>query len=226
MLPIIQDTNEVTMNSVDFLNSYINPARESEGYSKVAYKDFIARVIDETDKEHGEIFLMESTGGRTRHVVSLSYDEMLLVGMRESKAVRKSVLLKLKELSVPKGDPMVLLARQVIALDEENKRLAATKAQINDKRTATIMGRLGNAAKTIKKLEDKLQDVGTYQSLTASKIPARVDTELKNNVQSWRLLKQLSSDMQLPPKKVKCERYGEVLAYHVDVIELFKSKYL
>ncbi|CAH9016835.1 putative KilA protein [Vibrio phage 381E49-1] len=226
MLPIIQDANEVTMNSVDFLNFYINPARESEGYSKVAYKDFIARVIDETDKEHEEIFLMESTGGRTRHVVNLSYDEMLLVGMRESKAVRRSVLIKLKELSAPKEDPMVLLARQVIALDEENKRLAATKAQINDKRTATIMGRLGNAAKTIKKLEDRLQDVGTYQSLTASKIPARVDTEMKNNVQSWRLLKQLSSDMQLPPKKVKCERYGEVLAYHVDVIELFKSKYL
>ncbi|AUR83882.1 Rha family regulatory protein [Vibrio phage 1.042.O._10N.286.45.B8] len=112
--------------------------------------------------------------------------------------------------------------------DSQEKLLLVekTKAQINDKRTATIMGRLGNAAKTIKKLEDKLQDVGTYQSVTASKIPARVDTEMKNNVQSWRLLKRLSSDMQLPPKKVKCERYGEVLAYHINVIELFKSKYL
>ena len=226
MLPIIQDAKEVTMNSVDFLNDYINPAREVEGYSKVAYKDFIARVIDETDKGHEEIFLMDSTGGRKRHVVNLSYDEMLLVGMRESKAVRKSVLAKLKELSAPKEDPMVLLARQVIALDEENKRLEKTKAKINDKRTATIMGKLGNATKTIKKLEDQLQDVGQYLSLTASKIPARVDTELKNNVQSWRLLKQLSSDMQLTPKKVKCERYGEVLAYHVDVIERFKDKYL
>ena len=112
--------------------------------------------------------------------------------------------------------------------DSQEKLMIAekTKAQINDKRTATIMGRLGNATKTIKKLEDKLQDVGSYQSVTASKIPARVDTEMKNNVQSWRLLKQLSSDIQLPPKKVKCERYGEVLAYHVDVIELFMSKYL
>ena len=111
-------------------------------------------------------------------------------------------------------------------LAKQRDEAIKTKAQINDKRTATIMGKLGNAAKTIKRLEDQLQDVGTYQSLTASKIPARVDTELKNNVQSWRLLKQLSSDMQLPPKKVKCERYGEVLAYHVEVIELFKDKYL
>ena len=51
---------EITINSVDFLNEYINPARKLNGQSKVAYKDFIARVIDETEKSHEETFLMDS----------------------------------------------------------------------------------------------------------------------------------------------------------------------
>ena len=201
-----------------------------EGQGKVAYKDFIARVIDETDKSHEEIFLMDSTGGRKRHVVNLSYDEMMLVGMRESKKVRRRVLDMIKEMSKPKPvterDQLLLMAQTVIKQQEEIKLLEQTKAHINDKRTATLMNKASQDAKKIKKLENQLQDVGTYQSLTASKTPQRVDTEMKNNVQSWRLLKQLSSDMQLPPKKVKCERYGEVLAYHVDVIARFKDKYL
>lgn len=224
MLPIIQDANQVTMTSFDFLNDVINPLREIAGQTPHKNTAFIRKIEDEID-ELGAVKFIDRFGNSMR-VYDLNYDQMFLVGMRESKAVRKAVLAKLKELSAPKEDPMVLLARQVIALDEENKRLEKTKAQINDKRTATIMGKLGNATKTIKKLEDQLQDVGQYLSLTACKIPARVDTELKNNVQSWRLLKQLSSDMQIPPKKVKCERYGEVLAYHVDVMERFKGKYL
>ncbi len=225
-MDIIANGSEVTMTSIDFMNLVINPARKAQRQAEVRYNDFFTKVKDELEPCHDELFAMESTGGRSRQVMNLNFDQMMLVGMRESKAVRKSVLAKLKELSAPKEDPMVLLARQVIALDEENKRLAATKAQINDKRTATLMNKASQDAKRIKKLENQLQDVGSYQSVTASKIPQRVDTEMKNNVQSWRLLKQMSSDMQLPPKKVKCERYGEVLAYHVDVIELFKSKYL
>ena len=231
MLPSIQDTNEVTMTSFDFLNNVINPARDLFGEKPVANDKFLKRVIDEVGFLENEKMSFTQQGHfKPTSYFILTLEHMTLVGMRESKGVRRSILNKLKDLSAPKPvterDQLLLMAQTVIKQQEEIKQLEKTKAQINDKRTATIMGKLGNATKTIKKLEDKLQDVGNYQSLTASKVPARVDTEMKNNVQSWRLLKQLSSDMQLPPKKVKCERYGEVLAYHVDVIELFKSKYL
>ena len=226
MLPIVSNPEEITMNSVDFLNEYINPAREVNGQSKVAYKDFIARVIDETEKSHEEIFLMDSTGGRKRHVVNLSYDEMILVGMRESKAVRKSVLLKLKELSQPKEDPAVLLARKVLEQDEEIKALQKTKAQINDKRTATLMNKASQDAKKIKKLESQLQDQGSYLSLIAAELPQRVDTEMRSNVQSWRLLKRISETLGHEIVKVKDPRYGEVNTYHTDVIEEFKHQYL
>lgn len=128
--------------------------------------------------------------------------------------------------SLPNFNDPIEAARAWADAKEAEQKALATKAQINDKRTATIMGKLGNAAKKIKSLEDKLQDVGNYLSIIAAKIPQRVDTPMRNNVQSWRLLKQLSSDMQLPPKKVKDQRYSEVLAYHIDVIDKFRDLYI
>ena len=127
---------------------------------------------------------------------------------------------------ITQDDQLLMLAQGVIKLTSERDEAIKTKAQINDKRTATIMGKLGNATKKISSLEEQLKSESDYQSVVAAKIPQRVNTELKDNVQSWRLLKQLSSDMQLTPKKIKCERYGEVLAYHVKVVEVFRNKYL
>ena len=217
---------EITINSVDFLNEYINPARKLNGQSKVAYKDFIARVIDETEKSHEETFLMDSTGGRKRHVVNLSYDEMMLVGMRESKAVRKSVLAKLKELSQPKEDPIVLLAQKVLKQDAEIKALEKAKAQINDKRTATLMNKASQDAKRIKKLESQLQDAGEYQSLIAAGLPQRTETEVNPKAQTWRILLKICESLGYPPKKVVDPRYGTVNTYHVSVITKYKEDYL
>lgn len=130
MLPMVSNPSEITMTSVDFLNGYINPARVSNGQAAVAYKDFIARVIDETEKSHEEIFLMDSTGGRKRHVVNLDYDEMMLVGMRESKAVRKLVLEMLKKLaskSKPALPQTFAEALQLAADQAKQLELAAPK---------------------------------------------------------------------------------------------------
>ena len=231
MLPIIQDDNEVTMTSFDFLNNVINPTRDRFGEKPVANDKFLKRVIDEVGfTENDKMSFTQKGHFKPTSYFTLTLEHMTLVGMRESKGVRRSILNKLKELSTPKPvterDQLLLMAQTVIKQQEEIKLLEQTKAHINDKRTATLMNKASQDAKKIKKLENQLQDVGTYQSLAASKTPQRVDTEMKNNVQSWRLLKQLSSDMQLPPKKVKCERYGVVLAYHVDVIARFKDKYL
>jgi vacuolar-type H+-ATPase subunit I/STV1 len=236
MLPIVSNPEEITMNSIDFLNEIINPARIYAGEKETRYTDFIKRVIDELDLSQNEIFVLDNKGkGRNQHYAVLNYDQMILVGMRESKAVRKSVLAKLKELSDQVEKKAVQLpdfsnpAEAARAWAEQFERAAIaekTKAQINDKRTATLMNKASQDAKRIKKLESQLQDVGEYQSIVAAKLPQRIDTEVRNNVQSWRILKEISSDRQLPPKKVKCQRYGEVLAYHIDVIEIFKDKYM
>jgi len=149
MFSIVSQQQEVTMSSLDFLNDYINPSRVKAGQSSTSNTHFLARVLDELEIGDDKIFTTpHPQNNKPQHCVNLDYDQLMLVGMRESKAVRKSVLAKLKELSSPKEDPMVLLAKQVLKLDEENKRLASTKAHINNKRTATLMNKASQAARS------------------------------------------------------------------------------
>ena len=115
-------------------------------------------------------------------------------------------------------------ARQAAMIERDHA--IATKAQINDKRTATLMNKASQDAKRIKKLESKLQDAGTHLSLIAARLPERIDTEFKSNVQTWRVLKQISLDMNCDIVKVDDQRYGQANTYHIDVIEKFKELYL
>ena len=59
--------------------------------------DFFNRVKDELDLEDSEIFsIPHPQNKKPQKCANLNTDQMLLIGMRESKAVRKSVLAKLK----------------------------------------------------------------------------------------------------------------------------------
>lgn len=88
------------------------------------------------------------------------------------------------------------------------------------------MNTASRLSKENKLLKSKLQDVGEYQSLIAAGLPQRVAIELNDNAQTWRVLIKICKEMNLPPKKVKDERYGEVNTYHLSVINKFKSDYL
>ncbi|AYH00865.1 antirepressor protein AntB [Pectobacterium parmentieri] len=99
----------VTMSSLDFLNDIINPSRKEAGEKSVRPSDFHARVNDEIGEDlNYENFVVGKTGHKTHYTI-LNMDQMTLIGMRESKAVRRSVLEKLKSLSRPTVDPMVAL---------------------------------------------------------------------------------------------------------------------
>ncbi|WP_052706129.1 Rha family transcriptional regulator [Vibrio galatheae] len=115
-------------------------------------------------------------------------------------------------------------AKEVAELERDHA--VRTKSQISRTREASVMGKLGAATKRIKALEDKVQDTGEYLSVIAAKIPDRVDTDTKDNAQSWRVLKQLSSLLGKDIKKAVCPRFGEVNTYHIDVIARFKELYL
>lgn len=104
--------HELTMSSLDFLNNIINPARVSSGESEVENRHFIARIEDEIeDLGVAEKFYVTTTQGAKRSVkgYTLNMEQMTLVGMRESKAVRRQVLEKLKSISKPVIDPMAIL---------------------------------------------------------------------------------------------------------------------
>lgn len=103
MNEIINVDSDFEMSSLDFLNNVINPARVAAGEEPVKNANFIKRIEDEIEDlpvvkifHHDKINNLQIPDQK---YYDLSMDQMLLVGMRESKAVRRSVLAKLKELS-------------------------------------------------------------------------------------------------------------------------------
>ncbi|HBA6982152.1 TPA: hypothetical protein J1W51_001724 [Escherichia coli] len=95
LLPIDPSQGEdFQMSSYEFLTKVINPAREEAGEKPVRNDDFLARVRDELDF-NCENFVVEKMTNRRGHemgFVMLDRRSLLLVGMRESKAVRRRVL--------------------------------------------------------------------------------------------------------------------------------------
>lgn len=116
-------TEKLTMSSLDLLD-VINKFRLEDGQSGVTNTNFLARVIDELDLSQNQILIMDCKGiGRNRKYVNLDKDQCLLVGMRESKYVRRSVLNWLTNLSEQKQAlPTVKeLALMVIKAEEEKE---------------------------------------------------------------------------------------------------------
>jgi len=87
--------NELSMSSYEFLTTVINPARVEAGENPVDNRKFLARVRDELDDERKTfptVLITPTGGGRQMESIALTGDQLLLVGMRESKAVRRKVL--------------------------------------------------------------------------------------------------------------------------------------
>jgi hypothetical protein len=88
-----------SISSYDFWK-VLNQIRKDEGASEIQHGDFIKRVEDECDFFNSESFVVKNTrGNRELKAYMLNHDQMILVGMRESKAVRKQVLNWLKDLT-------------------------------------------------------------------------------------------------------------------------------
>ena len=91
---------EATMSSLE-LREIINQARKEYDEPKVRNDQFLARIEDELEGDLGvcKIFAHPQSGVKMRFY-DLSRDQCALVGMRESKGVRRNVLAKLKELEL------------------------------------------------------------------------------------------------------------------------------
>lgn len=96
LLPIDPSQGEdFKMSSYEFLTKVINPAREEAGEKPVENSKFLARVRDELGDETKSFridLITPAGGGRQMESVMLDRRSLLLVGMRESKAVRRRVL--------------------------------------------------------------------------------------------------------------------------------------
>lgn len=89
--------NELNMTSYEFLTNIINPIRKSNGEPAIQNRHFLEKVEDEIDDLGAGNFITRY-GNKVKYY-DLNYEQMMLIGMRESKVVRKNVLEKLQELS-------------------------------------------------------------------------------------------------------------------------------
>lgn len=94
-----------TMTSID-LRDVVNEARAVAGQTAVENGKFIKRVEDELEGEIGvsKTFRHPQSGVKMRYY-DLTMDQCMLVGMRESKAVRRRVLERLKALETKSTSP-------------------------------------------------------------------------------------------------------------------------
>lgn len=128
---------EVTMSSLDFLDNVINPARFDAGETIHEPRKFLAKVQDELDLDDTGILIRLNSNHTKTLYYNLTLEQMMLVGMRESKLVRRSVISKLKEMEDKK--PVVNLpgnyieALEALIESEKQKAIMAPKADVYDR---------------------------------------------------------------------------------------------
>lgn len=203
-----------TMSSFD-LRSVINAAREAHGENPVQNNHLLTRIEDELEGDLGgcKTFTPESGGAPIRYY-DLNRDQCALVGMRESKGVRRNVLATLRELeaqqvpAIPQtyADALRLAADTQDALDSA----IATKAQIGNRREATAMNTASTATRRANKLERDLDRAKEYCTIK------RMSMLTHGQKYSWRMLKSASKDVEIPPIDVFDANYGTVKAYHAE----------
>ncbi|AUX84886.1 DNA-binding protein [Acinetobacter sp. ACNIH2] len=156
-----------TMTNLELLD-LINEIRKSHGESIIRLNDFNVRIVDELDGENYESFVVLNPNKTTSQGFHLTLEQCTLIGMRESKGVRKSVLHKLKELesAQPKELSRMDLIQLALAAEQENEALKQhvavlePKAQVVDVIADTVNTyTIRETAKTIGVQESKLIDL-------------------------------------------------------------------
>ena len=165
MNSLVAMSSEVTMTSLDFMD-VINAERVDAGENAHEPRKFLAKVMDELDlDETRKKFLLNSNQTESAYY-DLTMDQMMLVGMRESKFVRRNVLTKLKQMEkpqVPQTYASALLEAGRLALELEQSQaqlaIAAPKAEFVD-RYVESTGNLGfrQVAKLLKVKETDLRE--------------------------------------------------------------------
>lgn len=132
----------VTMSSLHFLSAIINPARVKAGEKPHEPRHFFLKVEDELDLCATVRKFRLNNNQSKSYYYDLTKDQMLLVGMRESKAVRLQVLDKLNSIGAshevaPFKLPATMAEALRLAADQaEQLEIAAPKVAFVDKYVA------------------------------------------------------------------------------------------
>jgi hypothetical protein len=209
------NTNE-TITTLQ-LREMINGARAAAGEPAISNTHFIDKVRDELDFGDDSFFTIPHEQNlKLQSVAVISIEQATLVGMRESKSVRRAVLDVLKEMSAPKAPQTYIGALKALVIAEEAKEAAlqlasqaiATKAEIGNRREATAMNTASQAVKQVNQLEIELDKSKEWSTIKRMEI---LHPTMKFN---WRKLKSVSNALELDIHTVPDANYFEVKSYH------------
>lgn len=155
MNQLMTSSQPAMMSSIDLL-SMINSSRDSLGENQVRHNDFIARAMDELEGEYYETFVVQNVNKTESKALLLNQDQCMLVAMRESKMVRRSVLEKLKQANKPQlpqsfAEALQLAANQAKLLEEAAPKVEFHDKLVNDAATFSMR----DAAKKIQQRPNK-----------------------------------------------------------------------
>ena len=113
----------------DELLSIINQARLEHGEKPVRNNDFIPRVKDELEGEHYETFVVQNFNNTESIHYRLTEEQCMLVSMRESKLVRRTVLNQLKMMKPRTPQTYKEALQFLIEAEEQKEQLALQVVQ-------------------------------------------------------------------------------------------------
>ena len=117
-----------TMSSKDLLE-VINQVRESFGESKIRLNDFNNRIADELENDNYESFVVQNFNNTESIHYRLTEEQCMLVSMRESKLVRRTVLNQLKMMTPRTPQTYKEALQFLIEAEEQKEQLALQVAQ-------------------------------------------------------------------------------------------------
>ncbi|MEN8282593.1 phage antirepressor KilAC domain-containing protein [Acinetobacter gerneri] len=149
----------------------INEIRQSHGENKIRLNDFNTRIVDELDGEHYETFVVQNPNRTTSIGINLSFEQCTLIGMRETKGVRRSVIETIKKLESQIARPVMDLnnpeflrtallgyTEKVIELEHKVEKLEPKAQALDVIADTTNTYTIRDCAKTIGIQESKLID--------------------------------------------------------------------
>ena len=195
-----------TMTSLE-LRDIINAARVERGESKVRNDQLLARIEDELEGDLGSCKTFAPAQGGTRmKYYDLTRDQCTLVGMRESKGVRRAVLQKLKEVEQVSQSPAVKdpqLAAMVMMLTQLDTVKQEQEVQRNE---------LADLRAKITSSPQDYYTIAGYASLRG------IGVDVKEAARLGRMASRLSLEQDLETGTAHSEAFGKVKTYHVDVL--------
>jgi len=217
-----ENTHDERVITLKEIVDMINVDRVSKGENKLEHSKQMLKV-DELVKvpSFGLVDKMSSINlnGLKVETYSLTKKQAIAVGAKLDNTRLMMIIDKLEETNKPLTVEQVLalnakmiddLKNKVIKLEYTNVILEETKAEINNKKTATAMNTASQLSKKNSKLEIQLDESKSYATIKRM-------SEIYGISFNWRELKRVAKKLDLKSKDVFDSNYGTVKAYHREV---------